>query len=97
MSGDNLDLGTAGSLSAIERVDLGAANGDNTLTLAAADVISVSDSNTLTVLGSAGDKLEAGTGWSTDGLVVGGFQTYTQGAATLVVDISITVNGDILS
>ncbi len=96
LSGDDLDLGAAGAPSAIERVDLGAANGDNTLTVAAADVISVSDTGTLTVVGGSGDKLEAGTGW-TDGGEAGGFHTYTQGGATLVVDISITVNGDILT
>ena len=71
-------------------------NGNNTLTLTAADVISVSDTGTLTVVGGGGDKLEAGTGW-TDGFEAGGFHTYTKGGATLVVDISITVNGDILN
>ena len=96
MSGDDLDLGAAGTLSAIERVDLGASNGNNTLTLTAADLVSVSDTDSLTVVGGGGDKLEAGTGW-TDGGEAGGFHTYTQGGAILVVDISITVNGDILN
>jgi Ca2+-binding RTX toxin-like protein len=95
-SGDDLDLGAAAALSAIERVDLGTANGDNTLTLTAADVIAVSDAGTLTIVGGSGDKLEAGTGW-TDGFEAGGFHTYTKDGATLVVDIAVTVNGDILT
>jgi hypothetical protein len=94
-SGD-LDLSAAGALSGIDAIDLGAANGDNTLTLTAGDVIGVSDAGALTILGGAGDKLEAGTGW-TDGGEAGGFHTYTQGGATLVVDTTVTVNADILN
>ena len=64
------------------------------MTLAAADVLSMSDTDTVTLTGDAGDSLQAGTGW-TDGGIAGGFHTYTQGLATLFVDTDITVNADI--
>ena len=94
-SGD-LDLGAAGALSAIERVDLGTANGNNTLTLSAADVINVSEPT------RSPSSAAAATSWrpAPAGPMAGRrrrLHTYTQGAATLVVDISITVNGDILT
>ncbi len=91
----NLDL-SAAALSGIDAIDLGAANGGNTLTLTAGDVLSVSDSGTLTVLGGAGDQVEAGTGW-TDVGPVGAFQAYTKDGATLLVDAAVAVNADILN
>ena len=65
-----------------------------TVTLAAQDVLDMSDTDTVTITGDAGDSLQAGTGW-TDGGISGGFHTYTQGLATLLVDTDVTVNGDI--
>lgn len=69
-----------------------AANGVH-LKLNPADVLSLSDdSNTLYVLGGAGDSVDAGGGWSTagqetvDGAV---FNVYIQGDAVLKVDCDI--------
>ena len=69
--------------------------GANILTLSAADVIDMSGTNILTVDGDSGDSVQAGTGW-TDGGIAGGYHTYTQGLASLVVDTNMTVNADIL-
>jgi VCBS repeat-containing protein len=92
---------SATALSAIEKVDLGTANGNNTLTLTAADVINISDTSTLTVTGGAGDSVDAGKGW-TGGLPDGfGHVIYTQvvglSLATLVVDAGVSTNPDILN
>ncbi len=93
-SGD-ADLTTfAGAITGIEVIDLATDAGANTVTLAAQDVLDMSDTDTVTITGDAGDTVEAGTGW-TDGGISGGFHTYTQGLATLLVDTDITVNGDI--
>ena len=59
------------------------------------DVLDISDTDILTVDGDAGDSIAAGTGW-TDGGIAGGYHTYTQGLATLLVDTDMTVNADIL-
>ncbi len=59
-------------------------------------MLSLSDTDILTVLGDAGDSIDAGTGW-TDGGIVGGFHVYTQGLATLNLDTDLSVNLDIAS
>jgi hypothetical protein len=56
------------------------------------DLLALSDtSNQLVVDGNAGDVVNAGGGWA-DGGIASGYHTYTQGAATLQVDIDITQN-----
>ncbi len=61
----------------------------------------MSDTDTLTITGDGSDSLEAGSGWTDGGLDGGGNQIYTQvvgpDTATLVIDPTITVNGDILA
>ena len=95
-SGD-ADLTTfAGTIVGIEEIDLEADTGANALTLAAQDVLDISDTDVLTVLGDSGDSVDAGTGW-TDGGISGGFHVYTQGLATLNIDTDMTVNPDILA
>ena len=84
----------AGSIAGIEIIDLQADTGANTVTLAAQGVLDMSDTDTVTITGDAGDSVQAGSGW-TDGGIAGGFHTYTQGLATLLVDTDITVNADI--
>ncbi len=59
-------------------------------------MLGISDTDILTVLGDAGDSIDAGTGW-TDGGIVGGFHVYTQGLATLNLDVDLAVNPDITS
>ena len=93
-SGDADITAFAGVITGIEVIDLGSDAGANTVTLAAQDVLDMSDTNTVTLTGDAGDSVQAGTGW-TDGGISGGFHTYTQGLATLLVDTDVTVNGDI--
>ncbi|HEX6828997.1 MAG TPA: hypothetical protein VF104_08465, partial [Burkholderiales bacterium] len=87
-------------LAGIRYVDLEQVNltgtGNNTLSLAAADVVSISTtSNRLLVLGNAGDAVNAGTGWTQGADQTVGAQvyaSYTQGLATLLVDTDITRN-----
>ena len=86
----------AGTIQGIERIDLEADAGTNAVTLADQDVLDISDSDVLTVLGDAGDSIDAGTGW-TDGGVVGAYHVYTQGLETLNLDIDLAVNPDITS
>jgi hypothetical protein len=75
----------------IEKINL-AGSGNNTLTLTLGDLLELSDtSNQLIVDGNAGDVVNAGSGW-TDGGVAGGYHSYTQGAAILLVDTDITQN-----
>ncbi len=95
-SGD-VDLTSfAGTITGIEQIDLEADAGANSLTLAASDVLSISDTDILTVLGDVGDSVDAGTGW-TDGGIVGAYHVYTQGLATLNLDVDLTINPDIAS
>ncbi len=78
-------------ISGIEAIDL-TGTGNNSLTLNALEVRNLSDtSNTLKVTGNAGDTLHYGTGW-TDGGIAGGFHTYTQGTAILLVGTAVTVS-----
>lgn len=93
--------GLAGVASGIERVDLSFDTGANLLTLDAADIIGTSDTDGLTVTGTAADSLDAGAGWTDGGSDGAGNHIYTKlvGAvlATLVVSDAITVNPDITS
>jgi hypothetical protein len=45
----------------------------------------------LRVNGDAGDAVNAGSGWQ-DGGVAAGYHTWTQGAATLLIDTDVTQN-----
>jgi Ca2+-binding RTX toxin-like protein len=93
----NTDLTAfAGTIQGIETIDCQTDYGTNALTLTASDVFDMSDTNILTVDGNVGDSIDAGTGW-TDGGVVGAYHVYTQGLATLNMDIDMTVNADILT
>ena len=90
----NTDLTAfAGTMTGIDVIDL-TQNGSSSVTLSAQDVLDMSDGGTVTVTGSNKDSIDAGGGW-TDGGISGGFQTYTQGLATLLVDTDVTVNGNI--
>ena len=93
-SGDADLTAFAGTITGIEVIDLATDTGANTVTLAAADVLDISDTDTVTITGDGADSVEAGSGW-TDGGIAGGFHTYTQGLATLLVDTDVTVNADI--
>ena len=86
----------AGTIAGIEQIDLEADIGANSLTLTMSDVLDMSDTDILTVDGDTGDSIDAGTGW-TDGGTAGGYHTYTQGLATLNLDIDLSVNLDITS
>ncbi len=92
-SGTNIDLSKLRSrLNGIETIDL-AGNASNTLTLTALDVLNLSDSsNALRVDGDDGDRIIGlGSGW-VDGGIVENYQIYTQGAAVLQIDPSITTD-----
>jgi hypothetical protein len=85
-----------GSAQGIERIDLQYDTGINIVSLTAEDVLSMSDSGSLTIDGDAGDTVDAGRGWA-DGGTTNGYQIYIQGAATLLVDIDVSINPDILA
>ncbi len=87
----------AGTIKAIEHIDLETDIGANTLTLSAADVVAISGSGSLAVLGDASDRVEAGSGWTDGGVDGAGLRTYYQGGATLFIDPDVNVNTDILA
>ena len=92
-AGLTLDLTAVSDLKveSIETVDLQAGTGAHTLILDLLEVLNLSEtSNSLTVLGDASDTVNIGSGWTSQG-VAGGFETFTQGAATLEIDADITV------
>ncbi len=95
-SGDVDLTAFGGTIGGIETIDLEADAGANTLTLTAADILSISDDDILNVLGDAGDTLNAGTGWTDNGFDGGGNHVYSQvvgvDTLTLVVDPDMTVN-----
>jgi hypothetical protein len=76
----------------IEQIDI-TGTGDNTLALNYREVLNISDeSNTLVVRRNAGDAVNIGSGWTqaaneTIGLDI--FNVYTQGAATLKVQVNV--------
>ncbi|MCC7092316.1 MAG: FG-GAP repeat protein [Nitrosomonas sp.] len=89
----NLDLANAaGKISGIETIFL-YGSGDNTLTLTATDVINLSDSsNTLKILGNAGDRIVGlASGWE-DGGINGSLHTFTSGDAILLVGLNVTTD-----
>jgi hypothetical protein len=100
IAGGNITLGSlAGIASGIERIDLATDPTSNGATLSATDVIALSDTDVLTIAGTAADSVNAGTGWTDGGLDGVGNHVFTKlvGAtlATLVVNEDVTVNADI--
>jgi hypothetical protein len=77
-------------ITGVEKIDL-TGSGNNTLTLALSDVLAISDTDVLQIDGDTGDVVNAGSGW-TDGGEAGGYHTYTQGLATLLIETGITQN-----
>ena len=102
VAGGDVDLTTfTGTITGIEKVDLFDQPSGEGLILTAQDVLDISDTDTITVLGKNNDTVDAGTGWTDGGLDGSGNQIYTQmvGAqlATLLLDPDIAVNPDILT
>ncbi|MCH6588468.1 MAG: hypothetical protein IH805_09185, partial [Proteobacteria bacterium] len=92
--GADIDLTAfGGTLASIENIDL-SGDGANSLVLDVQDVLDMSSSGTVTIDGDAGDTVDAGTGW-TDAGIAGGFHVYTQGLATINLDVDLPVNLDI--
>ena len=93
-SGIDLDLSTIAGIShfSFEAIDL-TGTGDNSLIVSAADILTLSDTATLSVLGDASDAVDGGGGWNLidGGVVIGGdiFTQYSQSGATLLVDNDI--------
>ena len=69
-------------------------SGNNTLTLNLADVLAISTTtDTLRVDGNAGDTVNRGGGWTQgadQAIGANTYHSYTQGLATLLVDVDIT-------
>ncbi len=94
-AGADIDLSAfGGTLTSVEAIELSGDGTGTSVLLDAQDVLDMSSSDTLTIAGDVGDSVDAGSGW-TDGGIAGGYHTYTQGLATLLVDIDMTVNADI--
>jgi hypothetical protein len=92
LNGSDFDL--SAPISGIEVIDM-TGFGSNTSKVTATDVLAVSDTDTILVIGDAGDTLDGGGGgWTFAGKDGGGNSTYTQdpgfGTATLVVDADVT-------
>ncbi len=95
--GADIDLTAfGGALASIENIDLSGDGAGNSVVLGVQDVLDMSSSGTVTIDGDVGDIVDAGTGW-TDAGIAGGFHVYTQGLATLNLDVDMTVNLDITS
>jgi VCBS repeat-containing protein len=93
-SGMTLDLGAldANAVRGIEVIDL-TGSGSQTLDLDTLALLNLSDtSNTLRVMGGAGDAISADGLWA-DGGSSGGFTQFTRGAAVLLVQDGIDVSG----
>jgi len=96
-NGVTLNLASiAGSLiTDIEVIDI-TGDGNNTLTLAFADVLDISSStDALRVVGNSGDTVNVGSGWSSAGtLPFNGknYALYSQLTASLLIDTDIVVN-----
>ena len=95
-AGADIDLTAfGGTLASIESIDL-SGDGANSVALGVQDILDMSSSGTVTIEGDLGDSVDAGTGW-TDAGIAGGFHVYTQGLATIKLDVDLTANLDIVS
>lgn len=100
-AGGDIDLTTYGGvLTSIENIELAGDGAGTSLTLDAQDVLDISSTDILSVSGDLGDSIDAGGGWTDAGPNGSGSQVYTQMVAgnlvTLVVDLDLAVNPDIL-
>jgi Ca2+-binding RTX toxin-like protein len=79
-----------GLITSVETINM-TGGGNGVLTLNLKDVLAINGAGRLKVLGNVGDQLSA-AGFTAEGGPVKGFQTYTSGLATLLVDTDITVS-----
>jgi Ca2+-binding RTX toxin-like protein len=87
LAGD-LDLTSfGGTLVSLESVDLLTDSGANTLSLAAADVLDMTENGLLTVLGDAQDTVKAGSDWTLSQVDEDGYQLYIQTVGPDVVGL----------
>ncbi|NBO15931.1 MAG: hypothetical protein EBV20_12530, partial [Betaproteobacteria bacterium] len=98
MAGPSIDMTTAsGSFTGIEVIDLSTDSGNNHLTL---DLDNVRDMGGATnpvvkITGNPGDEVTPSGNWSRNAAQdVAGFQAYTNGSATLLLDNDILVVGE---
>jgi hypothetical protein len=87
----SIDLTTVAdsSIKNVEQIDL-TGSGNNRLILKASDLLNISSTtDTLKVLGNAGDSIDI-VGKFTRGALSGGFRTYKVGSGILLVDADIT-------
>ncbi|MEJ2153434.1 MAG: hypothetical protein P8Y29_10950, partial [Gemmatimonadota bacterium] len=90
-----------GTISGIEAIDLSVDPNSNTLTITPQDVLDISDTDVLAVLGGGNDSIDAGSGWSYAGQNGAGQDVYTQSVgsslATMILDPDLITNPDIVS
>jgi hypothetical protein len=93
-SGITVNAGSA-LLDRIEVIDL-TGTGNNTLQVTAANILALSDTGVLRVVGNAGDVVGAGAGWTFNGTVTvsgASYFEYVKGGATLQVGTQVTRDG----
>jgi hypothetical protein len=98
---DDLDLSAfGGTLEGIEVVDM-SKGGPSTTALTASDLLDLSDTGELMVLGDSDDSLDAGAVWNDAGIDAEGLQLLTQDVggtmATLLIDLDMQVNPDVVA
>ena len=101
MRESDLDLAaSAGEINGIEAVDMSGGEASTTV-LTTSDILDLSDTDDLTVLGDADDGLDAGAGWTDGGSNAAGLQVFAQDVggtlATLLVEPDVQANPDLVA
>ena len=93
-SGQSLNLGWSTlSISGIEKLLLGGGGGHQ-VTLTAADIVRVSDSDQMIITGDKTNHIDPGAGWTFGGLTADGqSQILVHGLARLIVSLPVEVEG----
>lgn len=90
-----------GNFLSVEVVDLASDPNPNSLILHPQDVLDISDSDILAVLGGVNDSVDAGSGWTYTGRNTEGHDVYIQDVsgeiAKLVLDPDLSINPDIVT
>ncbi len=94
-----IDL-SSNALHSLEKVDLTNASGDDEVILTAADILDLSDTNTITIDGEAGDKVTTidaftrGADSSVDGTT---YANYSHSGASLLIEMGLSLNDEVIS
>lgn len=84
------------ALAGLENIDMTDTESTDKITLTEADVLRISDDDTLHIFGDAGDDVESATSWTRGTDVTEGattFASYTSGTAALYIQLGLDLNG----